>query len=441
MLAPDLRHAAKRRLQESVSDEISRIQGSASEEHIQQLIEAEVEKLVRFAPGVEEADKTRLVAEAVSDFLHYGPIDPLLADKTISEIMVNGGGVDEQGKLLPHKVFIERNGAVERRNDIVFEDDAHVVRIMNRILSRQGRHIDDANPVEDATLPDGSRFNGTIYPVAPDGSTFNIRMFRDDALTPEAYVRFGTATWRIMGFLATAVAAKCSILISGGTGSGKTTLLNILAGYIPADERIITIEDTCELLVHKTHEDVVRLEARKPNQEGEGEVTLDTHLKSALRKRPDRIIVGECRGAEAYTMLEAMSTGHDGSMTTIHANDAVAAITRLETLVKQGDATLSEETILQKIAGALDLVVQIQRMSDGSRRIVEVQAINGYVDGCVQHLPLFRFVREGIDAATGELKGHFESLGAHPMQVKAKIEAEGYEYKPDWFVEGSEVSA
>lgn len=439
MLTRELKQAIKRRLQESISDEVSRIQGDAGAERVRELIDEEVEKLARFAPEIEPADKETLIAEAVSDFLHYGPIDSLLTDKSISEIMVNGGGVDEHGNLLPHKVFIERGGVIERRPDIVFDDDVHVVRIMNRILARQGRHIDDANPIEDATLPDGSRFNGTIYPVAPDGSTFNIRMFRDDALTPEAYVAFGTATWRIMGFLATAVAAKCSILISGGTGSGKTTLLNILAGYIPAQERIVTIEDTCELLVHKTHDDVVRLEARKPNQEGEGEVTLDAHLKSALRKRPDRIIVGECRGAEAYTMLEAMSTGHDGSMTTIHANDAVAAITRLETLVKQGDATLSEETILQKIAGALDLVVQIQRMSDGSRRIVEVQAIEGYIDGCVQHLPLFCFVRDGVDAATGAVKGHFEALGAHPTAVRTKIEAEGYEYKPEWFVDEGTV--
>lgn len=433
-LQPEIKKAIKERLQDVISDQIQRLTNGAGEDTVRQLIVTAVAEAQMHTADLSNEEAEELAQEFLSEFLGFGPIDPLLADKSISEIMVNGGGVDENGRLKPHKVFIERGGVITRLDDVVFDDDEHVVRIMNRILSRQGRHIDDRNPIEDATLPDGSRFNGTIYPVAPDGSTFNIRMFRDDMLSPEAYVEYGSCTWRMMGFLATAVAAKCSILISGGTGSGKTTLLNILAGYIPESERIVTIEDTCELLVHKTHDDVVRLEARKPNAEGEGEVTLDAHLRSTLRKRPDRIVVGECRGPEAYTMLEAMNTGHDGSLTTIHANNAMAALSRLMTLVKQGDSTLSEDTIKAKIADALDLVVQIQRLSDGSRRIVEIQAINGYSDNTIQHMPLYSLVRDGVDPETGAILGHFESCESHPIQIKNKIEAEGYEYKPNWFI-------
>lgn len=433
-LAPEIKMALKERLQDVISDQIQRLSNGASEETVRQLITTAVAEARVRSRDLSDEEAEELAEEFISEFLGYGPIDKLLGDKSISEIMVNGGGVTKDGTLKPHKVFIERNGVITRVEDVAFDNDDHVVKIMNRILSRQGRHIDDRNPIEDATLPDGSRFNGTIYPVAPDGSTFNIRMFRDDALTPEAYVDFGTCTWRMMGFLATAVAAKCSILISGGTGSGKTTLLNILAGYIPEHERIVTIEDTCELLVHTTHDDVVRLEARKPNAEGEGEVTLNDHLVSTLRKRPDRIVVGECRGPEAYTMLEAMNTGHEGSMTTIHANNAMAALSRLMTLVKQGDDTLSEDTIKAKIADALDLVVQISRFSDGSRRIVEVQAINGYSDNTIQHMPLYTYVRDGMNPETGEILGHFESCQSHPISIKKKIEAEGYEYKPNWFI-------
>lgn len=433
-LAPEFKRAIKERLQDVISDQIQRLSNGAGEDTVRQLIVTAVAEARARSSEMSEEEASELAQEFISEFLGFGPIDALLGDKSISEIMVNGGGIDEKGNLKPHKVFIEREGVITQVEGVAFDDDDHVVRIMNRILSRQGRHIDDRNPIEDATLPDGSRFNGTIYPVAPDGSTFNIRMFRDDMLTPEAYVDYGSCTWRMMGFLATAVAAKCSILISGGTGSGKTTLLNILAGYIPENERIVTIEDTCELLVHKTHEDVVRLEARKPNTEGEGEVTLDAHLRSTLRKRPDRIVVGECRGAEAYTMLEAMNTGHDGSLTTIHANNAMSALSRLMTLVKQGDSTLSEDTIKSMIADALDLVVQIQRLSDGSRRIVEIQAINGYSDGVIQHMPLYTYERDGVNPETKEILGHFESCQAHPVLIKNKIEAEGYEYKPSWFI-------
>ena len=426
----------KARLQDMISSQVSRISGEVSDSAIKDLIGATVRDAARASGlGMNDEELDILVQEMINEFLYFGPLQPLFSDPEISEIMVNGDGKDEEGVLKPPVVWIEKHGKLERAPYIKFDDDDHVKRVMNRICARQGRHIDDANPIEDASLPDGSRFNGTIYPAAVDGSTFNIRRFQQDRIDCDQYVSFGTCTNDEMRFLATCVAARCSILISGGTGSGKTTLLNILSGFIPQSERIITIEDTCELLVHKHHPHVVRLEARKANAEGIGEITLDDHLRSALRKRPDRIIVGECRGPEAYTMLEAMNTGHEGSMTTIHANDPVAALTRLATLVMQGDSSLSEDTVKTKIAQALDLVVQIERLSDGSRKVTKIEAVNGFVDGMIQHDPLFEFKRDGVDE-NDNIIGRHHSFGSQPGNIRKKISAAGYEYDPQWFLRG-----
>lgn len=421
-------------LQEQIANKVS-LSGT-DDETVKALIKQTVTEAAELSGDLTEEERDGLIEDFINEFLYFGPLQPLLADETISEIMVNGGGMDSEGNWRAHEVWVERDGVISRCENVRFDGEEHVRRIMNRICARQGRRIDDSNPIEDASLPDGSRFNGTVYPVAVDGSCFNIRRFSQDMLTADELVDTDSASKAEMEFLLTCVAARCSVLISGGTGSGKTTLLNVLASAIPEHERIITIEDTCELLVHRQHEHVLRLEARKPNAEGAGEITLDDHLRASLRKRPDRIIIGECRGAEAYTMLEAMNTGHEGSMTTIHANDPTSALTRLMTLAKQGDSTLSEETVKAKIAAALDIVVQIQRSSDGSRKITSIEAIGDYVDGHIQHEQLFYY-----DKANGdELEASHKSNHLQPPQVREKIANAGYVYDPMWFIDDAEAA-
>lgn len=435
MAAVDSGHILARQLRERVQSELADripLLPDADDDVVRGLIREVVDQLAASPEfeSVSARDVGSLTQGLTDEFLGYGPLQPLLADPSVSEIMVNGGGFDPDGRQLPHQVWVEREGRLEL-TDVRFDGEEHVVRIMNRIAGRSGRHLDQANPIEDASLVDGSRFNGTLYPCAPDGSTFNIRKFQQSRLGYADMVARGTLTRPMLEFLATCVACRCSVLISGGTGSGKTTMLNMLSEFIPHEERIFTIEDTCELLVHKMHPHVVRLEARKPNSEGKGEVTLLDHLVSTLRKRPDRIIVGECRGPEAYTMLEAMNTGHEGGMTTIHANDANSALTRLMTLVKQGDPTLSEGTIKSKIADAFDVVMQIQRKSDGSRVVTEVMAVGGYNEGVIQHEPLFAFEQEGTDGR-GRVIGRHVALGAQPTRIKEKVEEAGYEYDLSW---------
>ena len=418
----------------SISQRVALAGDTVEPDRIRELIDESVADAAEAGMGITDSEREILSRRLDAEFLGFGPIQPLMDDPTISEIMVNGGGFDDEGHMLPHQVWIERGGLLSRVEGEFFDDDEHVVRIMNRIVSRQGRHMDQANPIEDATLVDGSRFSGTIYPIDPDGSSFNIRKFQQSRLGYQDMIRLGTLTPGQMSFLAAAVMARCAILISGGTGSGKTTFLNMLAAWVPQEERIVTIEDTCELLVKQVHPNVTRLEARKANSEGVGKITMDDLLHNTLRRRPDRIIVGECRGPEAYTMLEAMNTGHDGSLTTIHANDTVAALTRLTTLVKQGDDGLSEETIKQKIADALDIVVQSERMSDGSRRVVQIMAVGGYSDGTIQHDPIWEFERMGTDD-DGKVLGRHIGCGVQPTAIKKKIEEAGIEYDLDWIEE------
>lgn len=431
----EVKQRFKMGLQEQISNQISLAGTNVNDENIKQLIRSTVLNATSMAGDISQHEQEELIEEFINEFLYFGPLQPLLADEEVSEIMVNGGGMDQDGHWRPHEVWVEKHGILERCYNVRFNGEEHVRRIMNRICARQGRRIDDANPIEDASLPDGSRFNGTMYPVAPDGSCFNIRRFSQNMITADELVNSNTASKAEMEFLLTCVAARCSVLISGGTGSGKTTLLNILASAIPEHERIVTIEDTCELLVHRQHSHVVRLEARKPNAEGAGEITLDDHLRSTLRKRPDRIIIGECRGPEAYTMLEAMNTGHEGSMTTIHANDPQSALTRLVTLVKQGDPTLSEDTIRSKIASAIDLVVQVQRLSDGSRRIISIESIGVYIDGVIQHEQLFQYQRDAEDSPDSH-----RSCESQPANIRKHIQEAGYIYEPSWFMRTAAVA-
>ena len=431
----EVKQRFKMGLQEQISNQISLAGTNVNDENIKQLICSTVLNATSMAGDISQHEQEELIEEFINEFLYFGPLQPLLADEEVSEIMVNGGGMDQDGHWRPHEVWVEKHGILERCYNVRFNGEEHVRRIMNRICARQGRRIDDANPIEDASLPDGSRFNGTMYPVAPDGSCFNIRRFSQNMITADELVNSNTASKAEMEFLLTCVAARCSVLISGGTGSGKTTLLNILASAIPEHERIVTIEDTCELLVHRQHSHVVRLEARKPNAEGAGEITLDDHLRSTLRKRPDRIIIGECRGPEAYTMLEAMNTGHEGSITTIHANDPQSALTRLVTLVKQGDPTLSEDTIRSKIASAIDLVVQVQRLSDGSRRIISIESIGVYIDGVIQHEQLFQYQRDAEDSPDSH-----RSCESQPANIRKHIQEAGYIYEPSWFMRTATVA-
>jgi pilus assembly protein CpaF len=309
-------------------------------------------------------ERRRIVREITDDILGYGPLDPLLRDDTITEVMVNSHD----------RVYIERDGKIER-STASFVDNAHLLRIIDKIVSQVGRRIDEASPMVDARLPDGSRVNAIIPPLSLKGPTLTIRKFSRDPYTLNDLISFGTLSSQAAQFLAACVKGKLNVLISGGTGTGKTTTLNALSAFVPADERIVTIEDAAELQLQQEH--VITLEARPPNAEGQGEVRIRELVRNALRMRPDRIIVGEVRGPETLDMLQAMNTGHEGSLTTIHANSPRDALSRLETLVMTAGVELPHRAIREQIASAFDVLVQIQRLVDGSRRITHVSEVVG----------------------------------------------------------------
>jgi len=309
-------------------------------------------------------ERRRIVREITDDILGYGPLDPLLRDDTVSEVMVNRHD----------QVYVERDGRLER-STATFVDDAHLLRIIDKIVSQVGRRIDESSPMVDARLPDGSRVNAIIPPLALKGPTLTIRKFSRDPYTMNDLIAFGSLTSQAAQFLAACVRGKLNVLISGGTGTGKTTMLNALSAFVPADERIVTIEDAAELQLQQDH--VITLEARPPNSEGQGEVRIRELVRNALRMRPDRIIVGEVRGPETLDMLQAMNTGHEGSLTTIHANTPRDALSRLETLVMTAGVELPHRAIREQIASAFDVLVQIQRLVEGSRRITHVSEVVG----------------------------------------------------------------
>jgi pilus assembly protein CpaF len=309
-------------------------------------------------------ERREIVRQLTDDILGYGPIEPLLRDDSVTEVMVNGFD----------KVYVERNGKLER-SDVRFVDESHVMRIIDKIVSQIGRRVDEASPMVDARLPDGSRVNAIIPPLALNGPTLTIRKFSRDPYTVNDLITFGTLTARSAQFLAAGVKGKLNVLISGGTGTGKTTTLNAMSAFIPGDERIVTIEDAAELQLQQEH--VITLESRPSNIEGSGEIKIRELVRNALRMRPDRIIVGEVRGAETLDMLQAMNTGHEGSLTTIHANSPRDALSRLETLVMTGGVELPHRAIREQIASAFDLLVQIQRLVDGSRRITHITEVLG----------------------------------------------------------------
>jgi len=319
-------------------------------------------------------------------------------------------------------VYIERNGKLEK-TPVVFYDDAHVMRVIQRIVAPLGRRVDESAPMVDARLPDGSRVNAIIPPVSLAGPCLTIRKFARDPYTVEDLVNFGTMSWEIADFLRSCVEARLNILVSGGTGSGKTTTLNVLSSFIPPNERVVTIEDAAELQLHQDH--VVPLEARPANLEGTGEITIRQLVRNALRMRPDRIIVGEVRGAEALDMLQAMNTGHDGSLSTLHANSPRDALSRLETMVLMAGTELPSRAIREQVASALDLLVQQSRFSDGSRRLVSVTEVQRMEGDTIVTQELFRFVQQGVDAE-GRCLGQHEYTGLRPLFAD-KLEAAGVE--------------
>ena len=334
----------------------------SAEDLSERVLHAVTEQLALDRTPLTREERRRIQAEISDDVLGYGPLEPLLRDDTVSEVMVNSHD----------RIFVEREGRLER-TDASFVDDAHVMRIIDKIVSQVGRRIDESSPMVDARLPDGSRVNAIIPPLSLKGPTLTIRKFSRDPYTMDDLINFGSLNPQAAQFLAACVKGKLNILISGGTGTGKTTMLNALSSFVPGDERIVTIEDAAELQLQQEH--VITLESRPPNIEGQGEVRIRELVRNALRMRPDRIIVGEVRGAETLDMLQAMNTGHEGSLTTIHANTPRDALSRLETLVMTGGVELPHRAIREQIASAFDLLVQITRLVDGSRRLTHITEV------------------------------------------------------------------
>ncbi len=368
-------------------------------------------------------ERERLFEQIVAEILGLGPLEPLLADESITEIMVNG----------PKMVFVERKGKLERVN-VTFESDEHVMRIIERIVAPLGRRIDESSPMVDARLKDGSRVNAVIPPISLVGPVLTIRKFFKHPLTVEDLIRYGSVTPEAMEFLKACVIAALNIVVSGGTGTGKTTFLNILSGFIPHDERIITIENAAELQLRQEH--VVTLESRPPNIEGKGEISIRDLVINSLRMRPDRIVVGECRGGEALDMLQAMNTGHDGSMTTLHANNTREALSRLETMVLMAGMELPHRAIREQIASAIDLIVQLERMRDGSRRVVAITEVQGMEGDVVVTSDIFKFEQVGFE--NGKVIGRLRPTGIRPKFME-RIEHVGIHLPPSVFGVGDRL--
>lgn len=363
------------------------------------------------------AERQRLFEAIVAEILGFGPLEPLLADETITEIMVNG----------PKNVYIERKGNLLRSN-VTFEDEDHVLRVLDRIVAPLGRRIDESSPTVDARLPDGSRVNAVIRPIALCGPTITIRKFAKKPLTVEDFIRFGSMSPEIAEFLRACVIARLNIVVSGGTGSGKTTLLNVLSGFIPNDERIITIENAAELQLRQEH--VVSLESRPANIEGRGEVSIRDLVVNSLRMRPDRIVVGECRSGEALDMLQAMNTGHDGSLTTAHSNSPRDTLSRLEVMCLMAGMDLPVRAIREQVSSAVDLIVHEERMRDGTRKVVKVTEIQGMEGDVITMSDIFEFEQTGIEA--GKVIGRIRPTGLRPKFID-QIEAAGIHLPPSVF--------
>ncbi|MBI2914857.1 MAG: CpaF family protein [Firmicutes bacterium] len=377
-------------------------------------------------PQLGRVEQQKLVSEILDEVTGYGPINSLVADPSVSEIMVNG----------PRQVYVEKKGKLVRA-DVSFRDNSHVLHIVERIVAPLGRRIDESSPMVDARLPDGSRVNAIIPPLALNGPVLTIRKFPANPLRVEDLIRFGTFTREVAALLEGCVKTRLNIVVSGGTGSGKTTLLNVLSSFIPSDERIVTIEDAAELRLRQEH--VVSLEGRPPNVEGRGAIAIRDLVRNALRMRPDRIVVGEVRGGEALDMLQAMNTGHDGSLTTAHANSPRDLISRLETMVLMAGMELPVRAIREQIASAVDVIVQQARLRDGSRKVTEVTEVQGMEGDVITMQDIFKFEQTGIDSR-GRVLGRLVPTGIRPRFIE-RFEQEGVQLPPGLFAEFSPQEA
>jgi len=371
-------------------------------------------------PLLNRIEREKLIEEVLDETLGFGPLEQLLKDPTVSEIMVNG----------PKKIYVERRGKIEK-SEVVFRDNDHLLQIIDRIVSKVGRRVDETSPLCDARLPDGSRVNAVIPPIALDGASLSIRRFGSNPLKLEDLLNYKAFTPEMAMLLEGAIKARLNIIISGGTGSGKTTLLNTLSAFIPGDERLVTIEDAAELQLQQDH--VVRLETRPPNIEGKGKIDTRDLVKNALRMRPDRIIVGECRGGEAMDMLQAMNTGHAGSMTTIHSNTPRDALARLETLIMMAGAELPIKAMRQQIASAVDLVIQVNRIQGGPRKMTSITEVMNMEQDVIIMQEIFRFKQLGVDQ-NSRAYGQFEATGVRPSFV-ARLEQKGIKLPSNMFTE------
>ncbi|NJB67259.1 pilus assembly protein CpaF [Desulfobaculum xiamenense] len=389
-------------------------------EKIARLVERILAEEFRHAP-LNSAERRRLISEIQDEVLGLGPLEPLLQDPAVSDILVNNY----------RQVYVERRGKLHKTS-VRFQDDDHLRKIIDRIVSKVGRRIDESSPMVDARLEDGSRVNAIIPPLAIDGPSMSIRRFSRDPLELDDLITFGALTPEIGEVLRGIVRARLNILVSGGTGSGKTTLLNVLSRFIPHDERIVTIEDAAELQLKQEH--VVRLETRPANLEGRGEITARDLVRNCLRMRPDRIIVGEVRGAEVMDMLQAMNTGHDGSLTTVHANTPRDAMMRLETMIAMAGLNLSGESLKRYIASAIDIIIQATRLGDGSRRVMSFQEITGMEGEAITMQEIFRFRQTGV-GKDHKVQGVFESMGIRPKFAQ-RLEALGITFDAELFRPG-----
>jgi len=387
------------------------VMGKLAPERLRDELRLLVEKMIGEAGlALNTAERSQIVTDVQNEVMGLGPLESLLADPTVSDILVNTYDT----------VYVERRGQLER-TDVRFANDAHLLKIIDKIVSRVGRRIDESSPMVDARLPDGSRVNAIIPPLSIDGPLLSIRRFAVVPLKADDLIKYKSMTPQLSELLGAMVKAKLNILISGGTGSGKTTLLNILSAFIPPRERVVTIEDAAELQLQQPH--VVRLETRPPNIEGRGEITQRALVRNSLRMRPDRIILGEVRGAEAFDMLQAMNTGHEGSMATVHANTPRDALTRLENMLGMAGMAMPPKAMRQQIASALTAVVQVSRLSDGKRKIVSLSEITGMEGDIITMQEIFVFQQTGI-SSDGSVVGHFKATGVRPKFLE-RIKAFG----------------
>lgn len=412
-------------LKESVHNEIIELinqeaaSGNDISENKEEYILKSIEVLIDAkSAGLSRVERSRIQKEIYHNVVGLGPLEPLLADAEISEIMVNG----------PYNIYIERKGKLSLCNT-VFKDNEHLLNVINRIVSSVGRRIDETSPMVDARLADGSRVNAVIPPVVLNGPTVTIRKFSKNPLTASDLIRFNAVSPKMMSFLEACVRGKLNIIVSGGTGSGKTTFLNVLSGYIPDTERIVTIEDAAELQLRQNH--VVSLESRPPNLEGAGQIAIRELVRNALRMRPDRIVVGEVRSGETLDMLQAMNTGHDGSLTTAHANSPRDLMSRLETMVLMSGMELPVRAIREQISSALDLIVHQARLKDGSRKVIKITEVVGMEGDTITLQDIFVYKQEGIDEM-GRITGSFTATGVRPGFIE-KIAAGGVLVRDDWF--------